>query len=126
MSFGVIKFLEHSVSMMTSSSSDYIQPDYTIASNGLPNILNKNRGDRTIRSELAFKTIIDNTDSNKKLLKMRNSQLNNQINNEMFAITVNQRKMSTCTSELEQHGRVDKKIKEKYNMRIRDCRVDGT
>lgn len=106
--------------------SDYTQPDYTIAGNGLPNILNK-KCDQKISRELAFKLINDNVDSNKKLLKRRNCQLNNQINNEMFAITVNQRNVSSCTSKLEHHGSgVDKKIKEKYNMRIRDCRVDGT
>lgn len=106
--------------------SDCMQPDYTIASNGLPNILNK-KCDKTIPRELAFKTITDNVDSNKKLLKRRNYQLNNQINNEMFAITVNQRNVSSCTSKLEHHGGgVDKNIKEKYNMRIRDYRVDGT
>lgn len=75
---------------------------------------------------LAFKTIADNVDSNRKLLKKRHiNQLNNQMDNQLFAITVNQRNVNSCTrSELEQCG-VDKKIKEKYNMRIRDCRVDG-
>lgn len=101
-----------------------MQPDYNIASNGLPNILNK-KCDKTIARELAFKTIItDNVDSNRKLLKRRNCQLNNQ----MFAITVNQWNVSSCTSKLEHHGSVvDKKTKEKNNLRIRDCRrIDGT
>lgn len=104
--------------------SDYRQVDYTIASNGLPNILNK-KCDKIPR-ELAFKAIADNVDSNKKLLKRRNCQLNNQINNELFAITINKRNVSSCTGKLEHHDGVDKNIKEKYNMRIRNCRVDGT
>lgn len=101
------------------------QPDYTIASNGLPNVLNK-KCDKTVPiRELTFKTIAD---SNRRLLKRRNHyQLNTQINNEIFAIAVNQRNVNNCTSKLEHHGGgVDKNIKEKYNMRIRDCRVDGT
>lgn len=105
---------------------DYIQPDYTIASNGLPNILNK-KCDQIVRRELAFKTIADNVDSNKKLLNRRNCQLNNQQKNEKFAIAVNQRNVNSLTGKFEHHGGgVDKNIKEKYNMRIRDCRVDGT
>ncbi len=106
------------------TSDHYIQPDYTIASNGLPNILNK-KCDKTISSrQLAFKAISDNVDSNRKLLKNRSNQLNNQISKEMFAVTVNQRNVNNCTSKLEHHhGIVDKKIKEKFNMRIRDCRL---
>lgn len=108
-------------------TSDYIQADYTISSNGLPNILNK-KCDKFIPRELAFKTITDNVDSNKKLLKKRNHQLNNQHQfNEIFAINDNQRNVNSCTSKLEHHrGGVDKKIKEKYNMRIRNSRVEGT
>lgn len=76
---------------------------------------------------LEFKVIADNVDSNRKLLKKRHNQLNNQRNNQLYAITVNQRNVSSCTSELEHHrGGLDKKMKDKHNMRIRDCCVDGT
>lgn len=121
-------FLFGSTTTTTSiMTTDFIlQPDYTIGSNGLPNLLNKNCD--KIPRQLTYKPITDNVDSNKKLLNRRHIQLNNQISHEMFAITVNQRKMSSCTNKLEHHhgGGIDKKIKEKYNMRIRDVRVDGT
>lgn len=102
-----------------------MRPDYRIDTNGLPNILNK-KCDNSKDRQLAFKTFNDHVDSNKKLLYRRHCQLNNHQSNEMFAINDNQRNVSSCTSKLVCRGGVDKKIKEKYNMRIRDCNVEGT